>query len=248
LPRTRRPRACRNGVLSAPDQPPAATLGTWPTEKVQRPLALPRGTWSLGAAAAYSGQTVTGGVRHAAGITASVAVSPLCNLELGVQTAHALTPPVPFVTVVPSVTLALTRFTAATLGADLFLQPSVDGSRSATVWLGTPVRLRIVDWLALVGADRLLTVSTAWGGANSGTQLSFGLPVGLLFQPLPRLSLEAKVAPVVLASPFSFSRLDVFAEALFAPLRTFDVIVSGYLSPRADTTVLVVSAGVAVRL
>lgn len=240
--------ACPNGVLAAPGLPPAETLTNWPTEKLNRPLSLPRGVWGLGTSAVYSGLSATGGTRHAAGATLGVTVAPVCNLELGVETAHLLTPAVPFTTVAPGITLALTRSIAATLGANLHVQPDAVGTRFASAWLGAPVRWRLSEWFGLVGFDRLLIVSTRWGGVlGDSSDLSLSVPVGVLLQPLQTLSLEARVVPVATVS-VAVSKLEFHLEALFAPLRTLDVVLSGFLSPGAGTTLVVLSAGVRLRL
>ncbi|MHB8875871.1 MAG: hypothetical protein ACYC8T_19455 [Myxococcaceae bacterium] len=241
--------ACRNGALASSDVAPAATLAEYPTEKLHRPLALPARAWALGASGVYSGRTGAAGTAHAAGATLDVAVSPLCNLEVGLETAHVLTPVLPLTSVAPRIALALTDSTAVSLIANLRLQPTGYGARYAGVWLGAPVRLRLAEWVGVVGLERLAGLEVLWGepiGSAAGFTLS--LPAGVLIQPSRRLSLEARLRPVVAVLPLALSRLEVEAELLFVPVHWLDVILAGYVWPASPVTQVIASAGVRLRL
>jgi len=171
-------------------------------------------------------------------------MSPACNVEVGLDTAHLLTPPLAFVDLSPSVTVALTASVAISLGANLQLQPSAIGQRAGPIGVGAPLRLRLNDWFGLVGLERVFSVSMRWGGPlGSVAGLNANLPMGVLLQAGPQVSFEARVRPVVSIVPFAFSRLEFDVEGFFTPLRWLDVVLAGYVSP-GDPLVIVASAGV----
>lgn len=240
---------CRNGLLG-PEGPEAFVgLESYPTAKLLRPLTLPRWTWSVSGAGVYSGNYTSTFAAHGGGLVLGAASSPVCNVEVSVLTAHQLAPsPHPLSAVVPQVVVALTPSVGLAATTQIQVQPSGAGLQAAVAYLGAPIRFRLTDWLGLIGLEQLLGVEVYWGAPIATIVLpTAALPLGLLLQPSPFVSIEVRVRPRVGLSPLAFWRVDFEAEILVAPRRWIDFLVTGYGSA-ASSSQLVVSLGTRLRL
>lgn len=241
--------SCRRGLVAASEAGVADPLSDYPTEKLKRPLALPRYSWSLSTSGVYSGTFTGGGAANAGGATLGVAFAPACNLEIGVDTAHAFLPAQPFNTVAPSVTMAMVDWIALMVSARLRLQPTELGVRSVSTWLGSPLRWALTRWIGIVGLERIVGLSVLWSeSAGTSTAFTLSAPLGALFQPASRFSVEAKVQPLFVLAPSAAARVEFDFEALFVPLQWLDVRLTGHLAPGPSATLLIASLGVSVRL
>lgn len=237
-------------VLSAPPAAPTRcvrSLAEFPTQKLRRPLTLPVGTGSASLEGTLVSAFAGGGSAALGGFALGYAVAPACGVELAVETRHALTPPGPFESVTVALTLALSPSLALAFGGRARLLGDRELS-SLDQWVGVPFRVALNDWFGFVGLDRIAGVELLWQG-RSGARLdvTLALPAGVLFQPLPQLSVELRARPGVRVLPELRAAVDAEVELLVVPRRWLDLRLLAVVSPRASSTRVDASLGATVR-
>lgn len=240
---------CRNGIWGPTDPAALVGLDVYPAPKLLRPLTLPRWTWSVSASGVYSGNFSPGFATHGGGVVLGAASSPVCNVEISVQTAHLLAPsPHPLSAVVPQVLVALTPAVALAATTQVQVQPSGAGIQAAVAYLGVPIRFRLTQWLGVVGLEQVVGVEVYWGPPISTSVVPIiALPLGLLLQPASFLSIEVRTRTKAGLNPTPFWRLDLESEVLVAPWNWVDLVATASASA-APAGQLALSLGVRLRL
>lgn len=247
-PPTLRP-ACRNGLFGSDDSPTFVSLDNYPRAKLARPLTLPRFAWSVSAAGVYSGNLAPGFSSHGGGVVLGASTSPVCNVEVSVQTSHVFAPsPHPLSAVQPQLVVALTRSVALAATAHVQVQPSPGGLQAVVGFLGVPLRFPLTSWLGLVGMEQVLGFELHWGPPIS-TQLVpvVTLPVGLLVQPAAFLSIDVRARPKGTFNSLSLWRLDLESEVTVAPRSWIDLVAAVWVGV-APVGSMTASVGVRFRL
>lgn len=176
----------------------------YPVVELQRPVALPRGLWSVRATGTVG--SVTSVLLQTSG-TASVAFSPDCRLEVGVSTSHGFTPRTSaLLNVAPRLRVSVVPGSLA-VEAQVVIPTTFDGA--TMVWagvVGAPLKLLLGRDLALQAFDHLVTVFFGQTtGPNVFVSASIFVPVGLLFQVAERVSFEVAVRPTWSLSRFGWA-------------------------------------------